>query len=415
MDFHVLGYLGIEQDTCSIGGSNNQDVYMSEGAPFVIRNTLDGARISTSVASHSSFSEIPSTDIKDGFRPIEGVGDEKNAGTPTVFARYLNSGEFVTADSAIGVKNILIAPTTNTDTSDFFILVTKFYNKSGAALSDVLVGTVEDWDIPSDSGSRNGSNFDDTRKLMYMHGWETTQADTFCRPTTMGNNAVLSSDRYGGSAFFGGYQYKPTGIKAVDRFEEVDYTFTFKRENWMGGDVRSHLPAQELYDYLLSGVSGYSPWVANAVTGPESLYRDLGMITSYGMFDLGSTDTLVFVKFLASEYNGGLVGIQATIDQARAYTLRYACCQIWGIPGDADVSGGVNINDIVYLINYKYKGGAGVKWPSATYDVGTTYDNCDLLGDATGDGIININDIVYLINYKYKGGPAPRCYGVFNF
>ena len=377
MDFHVLGYLGIEQDTCSIGGSNNQDVYMSEGAPFVIRNTLDGARISTSVASHSSFSEIPSTDIKDGFRPIEGVGDEKNAGTPTVFARYLNSGEFVTADSAIGVKNILIAPTTNTDTSDFFILVTKFYNKSGAALSDVLVGTVEDWDIPSDSGSRNGSNFDDTRKLMYMHGWETTQADTFCRPTTMGNNAVLSSDRYGGSAFFGGYQYKPTGIKAVDRFEEVDYTFTFKRENWMGGDVRSHLPAQELYDYLLSGVSGYSPWVANAVTGPESLYRDLGMITSYGMFDLGSTDTLVFVKFLASEYNGGLVGIQATIDQARAYTLRYACCQIWGIPGDADVSGGVNINDIVYLINYKYKGGAGVKWPSATYDVGTTYDNLD--------------------------------------
>ncbi len=412
MDFHILGNLGIEHDTCGVGFGNNQDVYMSEGAPFVVRDIGGGeARISTSVSGHSSFSEQPDSDIKDGFRPLEGVNSEESAG----FANYLVSGEFVTADSAIGMKNILISPMTSVDTSDFLVLLTKFYNRSGTALSNVIVGTVEDWDIPSDSGSRNSSNFDASRKLMYMSGWEAS-ADTFCASSTMGNNATPANMRFGGSAFFGGFQFKPAGIKAIDRYEEAQVSFTFKRPNWMGGDVRSHIPAQELYDTLSGAVFGYGPWhstLPNPVTNPDSLFRDLAMITSYGMFNLGVSDTLCFVKFLASEYDGGLAGIQETIDQARAYSLRYLCCELWGIPGDADVGGSVNILDVVHIINFKYKSGPGVKWPSATYDVG--YDNCDQIMDCDTKAGVNILDVVYLINYKYKSGPPPFCPFVLNF
>ena len=71
----------------------------------------------------------------------------------------------------------------------------------------------------------------------------------------------------------------------------------------------------------------------------------------------------------------------------------------------------------MYIINFKYKNGPGVKWPDPTYTpdatpVGT--DNCDQImnvdSHATGDSpAINILDIVYLINYKYKNGPAPTC------
>ncbi len=62
--------------------------------------------------------------------------------------------------------------------------------------------------------------------------------------------------------------------------------------------------------------------------------------------------------------------------------------------GDVNDDEAVNILDIVYLINYKFKGG-----PAPAPVMGP--------GDVNQDGTINILDIVYLINYKFKGGPAP--------
>lgn len=63
--------------------------------------------------------------------------------------------------------------------------------------------------------------------------------------------------------------------------------------------------------------------------------------------------------------------------------------------GDLTGEGDINILDIVYVINYKYKGGP------APYP----FDNADV----NSDGNINILDIVYLVNLKYKDGPAPFC------
>ncbi len=63
--------------------------------------------------------------------------------------------------------------------------------------------------------------------------------------------------------------------------------------------------------------------------------------------------------------------------------------------GDANSDGTVNILDIVYLINFKYKNGPA---PDPL-----------ISADVNSDGIINILDIIYLINNEYKGGPAPNC------
>jgi immune inhibitor A len=63
--------------------------------------------------------------------------------------------------------------------------------------------------------------------------------------------------------------------------------------------------------------------------------------------------------------------------------------------GDANSNMIINILDIVYLINYVYKGGPAPKPPHA--------------GDVNNDGGINILDITYLINYVYKEGPEPHC------
>jgi hypothetical protein len=64
-------------------------------------------------------------------------------------------------------------------------------------------------------------------------------------------------------------------------------------------------------------------------------------------------------------------------------------------PGEADGVPPINILDIVYLINYKYKGGSAAE----------PYEICN--GDPTCDCEVNILDIVYLINFKYKNGPDP--------
>jgi hypothetical protein len=63
--------------------------------------------------------------------------------------------------------------------------------------------------------------------------------------------------------------------------------------------------------------------------------------------------------------------------------------------GDANADRVVNVGDVVYLVNYLYKGGP---------------EPCPIeAGDVNCDGIVNVGDVVFLVNYLYKGGPPPAC------
>jgi hypothetical protein len=62
-------------------------------------------------------------------------------------------------------------------------------------------------------------------------------------------------------------------------------------------------------------------------------------------------------------------------------------------PGDPNHDGAINSSDIVYLINFLFKGGPAPD-PLESGDV-----NCD-------EGV-NSADVVYLINYLFKDGPVP--------
>ena len=63
--------------------------------------------------------------------------------------------------------------------------------------------------------------------------------------------------------------------------------------------------------------------------------------------------------------------------------------------GDASGDGNFNIMDVLFIINYLYKGG-----PAPVPDVAA---------DTNGSGNLNIMDVLYIINYLYKGGPEPIC------
>jgi len=69
-------------------------------------------------------------------------------------------------------------------------------------------------------------------------------------------------------------------------------------------------------------------------------------------------------------------------------SLGYCC-----LCGDADYSGGVDIDDVVYLIGYIFSGGPQPVVAEA--------------GDADCSGDTDIDDVVYLIGYIFSGGPLP--------
>lgn len=63
--------------------------------------------------------------------------------------------------------------------------------------------------------------------------------------------------------------------------------------------------------------------------------------------------------------------------------------------GDFNDDNQVNILDIIFLINHKFKGGPAPDPLEAA--------------DVNNDGLVNILDIIYLIDFKFKGGPALNC------
>ncbi len=64
-------------------------------------------------------------------------------------------------------------------------------------------------------------------------------------------------------------------------------------------------------------------------------------------------------------------------------------------PGDANCDGAIGPADIVYLVNYLFRGGPAPVPLQA--------------GDCNCDGSVAPGDVVYLLNYLYRGGDPPDC------
>jgi hypothetical protein len=61
--------------------------------------------------------------------------------------------------------------------------------------------------------------------------------------------------------------------------------------------------------------------------------------------------------------------------------------------GDVNWDGAVDLADVVFLVNYLFRGG--------------TAPDPLRLGDPTADCAVNLADVISLLNYLYRGGPAP--------
>jgi hypothetical protein len=96
--------------------------------------------------------------------------------------------------------------------------------------------------------------------------------------------------------------------------------------------------------------------------------------------DSSQADSIYKVIFIAS-------------DGSLADSVRVTITVIEYVKGDANGDGKVSVGDVVYLINYLFKGGPAPNPMGA--------------GDANHDGFVTVGDCVYLINYLFKGGSPP--------
>ena len=91
-------------------------------------------------------------------------------------------------------------------------------------------------------------------------------------------------------------------------------------------------------------------------------------------------------------FSGTIVRVDSIIDDKLYAYVHVPQAFLYG---DANGDGLIDLADVVYLLNYLFKGDL----PPDPMDS----------GDANCDGTVELGDAIYLLNYLFKDGPAPGC------
>jgi len=148
----------------------------------------------------------------------------------------------------------------------------------------------------------------------------------------------------------------------IDILSDYGFGFTPRKVVKTGRDYSDHASFWE-FDY-------------KAVLGIEDDYDFNPYYHSTGD-RVSAFDTTYFRKFCQA-------GLAALATKAAPY---------FDIRGDVNLDLTISVSDVVFLINFLFKGGPA---PSPSF-----------LGDVDCSGETNVSDVIYLINYLFKGGPAP--------
>jgi hypothetical protein len=346
---------------------------------------------------------------------ITGAGDtvryceyDESVNSPKAFATLKNirvdstimpsytyaTSTFCTADSSIGFVAHYWFPRAS-DTCDIIFCKLKFVNRTATTINGVKVGELLDWDVPSDSGVRNGSGFSAPYRMIYQYGVEFNQDDS-----TEALCPQQSSLRYAALA----------NTDTITFFKNY-LTFDAPTYIYKSGPYHDSAPLPAGAVYRLMTIDGYQRYMPY---NPESLYVDLVTLVTFGSYNLAPGDTNKAVFILATTKTGfarqfatagvadqtdeaGLAGLNEAITKARIFSenhpeTRISCCQK---AGDANVDSKLNVGDAVFVINYVFKSG-----PRPV---------CMHQADTNGDCKVNVGDIVYIINHVFKGFAPPAC------
>ena len=372
--FGDRGSGGVNLDFAAFGDCDPMaEVYLFDGSPVVGWSTPDDT-----VLHWSAYGGFPE---RAGLIPA-GPGAWADSGDYTIAA-----ARAVTPDCRIGVATDWIAPG-SPDSCHFMIERIRYFATDGQSHGNLTLGEVLDWDIPSDSGTRNGAGSLAELDVIYQYGAEYHQDDTVLEPACQD-----SDSRFG-------------AIRFLEMFRQNDSLQPLSAtggRRFHGAAVRA--PDSDVHEGVIANVADLYATLRDTgislyqSTDPDSEFVDLQTAISFvDSVDLGPGDTIIAYLAVMTVQNGDEQLVADYASQSRQWycdhvapaTSQCSCCRLRG-----DVNGiePVNVSDLTYLVNFLFKGGEA----PACFDEGNA--------DAEGD--INIADLTYLVNFLFKGGPAP--------
>jgi hypothetical protein len=284
------------------------------------------------------------------------------------------SGKGVNRDSVVGFDVAWFAPK-HPDSCNFYIICICLYagpKYTGGSSTNWTFAYGLDFDVPSDSNADNAAGFDEDMQMVHQQG---------------GWNAPFTS-RWAGMA---GYNGDATPIEGGMVLDNPHWLYP-----WAG------YKSDTLWNKMQALV-GYE-----AFAGPPA-YEDLNSVLVFkrGKTVLTTDSTWIYIIIATKEAGSTLTQLKAEITKGKKFLCDHVapnqpvCDTGCTACGDADSSGGIDISDAVFLIQFIFQGGP------APADCNYTFG----MGDADGSGGVDISDAVYLIQYIFQGGPAPHCQG----
>ncbi|MDH3889881.1 MAG: hypothetical protein OEV49_02255 [candidate division Zixibacteria bacterium] len=352
-------------------------VYLYDASPVIC--WPDGDSV---ICNWSIFGQGPQSD--NGFIPMGHatsvrflVGVIPECPTCSVYVDDAYMSRFVTRDTGIQIEKWWIHPDqTGSPGTNFVIQVLMISSADGQTHTNLNIGEIIDWDIPSDTASRNRSGFSPAERLIYQRGSEYDEDPEECQQ---------NNDRYGGIELLEiihcGFQPgSPTDLYGA---------WTGSNSLWVypaGGFVPNEL------DSLMTAREGY--------VLSDSLDADLHSVMTFvsGRTIVPGDPLVVFTCLITSRL--GWAAFIASAQECHTFYQEYLCLPVTAdclppIRGNVDYDWGdaVDISDLIYLVDYMFTAG-----PSPP---------CFKEADMNMDFEIDISDLVYLVDFMFTGGPPP--------
>jgi len=380
-DMGRLGFGTVNMDYVALGGecvtTSNAGVYAYDGGPIVIRKS--GANY---IYSNALFQGDFTTE--QSFKPyLSGTPASSIAGTGY---DGFYTGTFVNRDTTVGVRQTYYAPTVGSDTCNFIIQKSVFFGLGGPK-TNVTLGQVMDWDIPSLTGSNNFGRVLPSKNIVYQQGTDSIPTSARCIP---------HYNRFGSIAFLG--MYTPAEKSADTCANDV---------NMYGAYVMLNDTLFK-YDTLTNTNEGAYFWnqmgALSGLTAAPFQEKDLHMVMTY-KHNVASLDTLTVYSAVVSVKNGDTTALKTGVDKATKWYFDHlrpgcgSCCLANSIDGntgnvDADPGKGVDISDVGTLIDNLF--------------ISFTPLVCDASANIDGEGGVDIGDIGALIDNLFINFTATK-------
>ncbi len=307
-------------------------VYVYDGSPVV--GWIDGA---DTIMNWSIFGNLYLT-------PVGFVQQSEGSSSLDSYNEIYTTA-FSTRDTSLMIEKTYYAPQA-ADSCKFIIQRLRLWSGDGASHSGITFGEAVDWDVPSDSMSRNGSGFDESAGLIYQYGGEYHQDDTGLHAACQDNDL-----RYAGMRFIRMYR---KGVDWTD-LGSIKGAQTADNPTWVYGNNYGFLPG-ELYTRMQE--TGFSAYTS---ANPDSVYADLHTLMTYQTdYTVNPGETLVVYTALITEDNGGLTFLTQSANQAYGWLCDHVLPDPPGcftaLCGDWDGSGTVNISDLTMAVGYFFQG-----------------------------------------------------------